>query len=135
MPAQITQQVTASTTNCSPTPLTTLRAQLTALTFHSLYLSEAERLRANRRIRNCQNPARFARWLRNLPAVLARHEAEQRAATLAHYATLLHKTRPSRPARPLAYPGDCLASARDQRAAARFAPAQTLRYAHLLLAH
>lgn len=120
--------------DCSPTLLATLRAQLTALTFHSPYLTAAEQLRANHHIHDCPDPARLARWLRNLPAMLARREAEQRSATLAHYAALLHETRPLRPTTPLPYPGDSAASARDQRAAAGFAPAQSLRYAHLLLA-
>ena len=113
--------------------LPVLRAQLTALTFHSPYLSPAEQLQANHHIHDCQDPVRLARWLRNLPAALARREAEQRAATLAHYAALLQGPQP-RPVTPLPYPGDCRASARDRRAAVRFRPARTLCYAHLLFA-
>jgi hypothetical protein len=55
--------------------LTLLRAQLTALTFPSPYLSEAERLLANHHIHECEDEERLLAWLRNVATEIARREA------------------------------------------------------------
>ena len=52
--------------------LAVLRAQLTALTFPSAYLSEAEKLLANHRIHECEDTEQLTRWLKNTTATLAR---------------------------------------------------------------
>jgi len=52
--------------------LAALRAQLTALTFPSAYLSEAEKLLANHRIHECEDAGQLTRWLKNTTATLAR---------------------------------------------------------------
>jgi hypothetical protein len=54
--------------------LTHLRAQLTALTFPSPYLSEAERLLANHHIHECEDEGRLQIWLRNVASELAQRE-------------------------------------------------------------
>jgi hypothetical protein len=54
--------------------LTGLRAQLTALTFGCALLSEAEQLRANHNIHECEDIGRLTRWLVN-----TRRELERRA--------------------------------------------------------
>jgi len=55
--------------------LSALRTQLTTLTFHSPYLSEAEKLLANHRIHDCEQVAQLLRWLHTVPAELAQREA------------------------------------------------------------
>lgn len=55
--------------------LSTLRTQLTTLTFHSPYLSDAEKLLANHRIYDCEQLAQLLRWLQTVPAELAWREA------------------------------------------------------------
>ena len=52
--------------------LAALRAHLTALTFPSPYLSEAEKLLANHRIHECEDARQLTRWLKNTTATLAR---------------------------------------------------------------
>lgn len=55
--------------------LTLLRVQLTALTFPSPYLSEAEKLLANHHIHECEDEERLQTWLRNVATELACREA------------------------------------------------------------
>lgn len=55
--------------------LITLRAQLTALTFPSPYLTEAEKLLANHHIHECEDRQRLRIWLQNVPLELAQREA------------------------------------------------------------
>jgi hypothetical protein len=55
--------------------LLALRTQLTTLTFHSPYLSDAEKLRANHRIHDCEQLAQLELWLQTVPAELAWREA------------------------------------------------------------
>jgi hypothetical protein len=55
--------------------LSTLRTQLTTLTFHSPYLSEAEKLLANHHIHNCGQVAQLLHWLHTVPTELAGREA------------------------------------------------------------
>jgi hypothetical protein len=55
--------------------LSTLRTQLTTLTFHSPYLSDAEKLLANHCIHDCEQVAKLLRWLHTVPAELAWREA------------------------------------------------------------
>ena len=52
--------------------LAVLRAQLTALTFPSAYLSEAEKMLANHRIHECEDAGQLTRWLKNTTAMPAR---------------------------------------------------------------
>jgi len=64
--------------NAAPTAfatLSTIRTHLTTLTFHSPYLSDAEKLRANHRIHDCEQLAQLALWLLTVPAELAWREA------------------------------------------------------------
>jgi hypothetical protein len=51
-----------------------LRAQLTALTFGCALLSEAEQLRANHNIYECEDVARLTRWLVNTRRERARRQ-------------------------------------------------------------
>jgi hypothetical protein len=55
--------------------IATLRTHLTTLTFHSPYLSDAEKLRANHRIHDCEQLAQLELWLQTIPAELAWREA------------------------------------------------------------
>lgn len=64
----------ASRTN-NQVSIATLRAQLTILTFHSPYLSDAEKLLANHRIHDCEQVAQLLRWLHTVHAELAWREA------------------------------------------------------------
>jgi hypothetical protein len=124
--------------------LPTLGAELTTFTFHSPYLSEAEKLRANHHIHECEDAQRLTHWLHTVRTELARRNiAAQTKRALAH--------------RPLPYPytrrqlqllrraakstGSTLAlhhvvdhpaPARDRRAAAQFQPLHTLTYTQLL---
>ena len=61
--------------------LAVLRAQLTALTFPSAYLSEAEKLLANHRIHECEDAGQLTRWLENTTATLARRHPAGPATT------------------------------------------------------
>lgn len=64
----------ASRTN-NQVSIAVLRTHLTTLTFHSLYLSDAEKLRANHRIHDCEQLAQLELWLQTVPAELAWREA------------------------------------------------------------
>ena len=73
MQNQLSGQAAAPTAAYS---LAVLRDQLTALTFPSAYLSEAEKLLANHHIHECKDTHQLTRWLTNTPLVLAqRREA------------------------------------------------------------
>jgi hypothetical protein len=64
--------------DAAPTTFATLfalRTHLTTLTFHSPYLSDAEKLRANHRIYDCEQLAQLELWLQTVPAELAWREA------------------------------------------------------------
>lgn len=64
--------------DAAPTAFATLfalRTHLTTLTFHSPYLSDAEKLRANHRIHDCEHLAQLELWLHTVPAELAWREA------------------------------------------------------------
>lgn len=117
-----------------PSPATALRARLTARSFRSPYLTAAEQFQANYHIYDCQNPARFTRWLRNLSAALTRCGAAQHAPSVAQHTASPLTSRLLQPVTRPAYPGNYVAPTRDRRAATHFEPAQTPRYAHLLLA-
>jgi hypothetical protein len=97
--------------------LPTLRAQLTALTFRSPHLSEAEQLRANHHIHECEDAERLTHWLQTVKAELARRSIAAQA-----------QGRPLPPP----YVLDHAAEPRDRRAATQFKPARTLTYAQLL---
>ena len=62
--------------------LAVLRAQLTALTFPSAYLSETEKLLANHHIHECENAEQLARWLSNTPAALAKRQQAHSTLTV-----------------------------------------------------
>jgi hypothetical protein len=64
----------ASRTN-NQVSIATLRTHLTTLTFHSPYLSDAEKLLANHHIHNCKQVAKLLLWLHTVPAELAWREA------------------------------------------------------------
>ena len=64
--------------DAAPTAFATLfalRTHLTTLTFHSPYLSDAEKLLANHHIYDCERLAQLLRWLQTVPAELAWREA------------------------------------------------------------
>jgi hypothetical protein len=64
----------ASRTN-NQVSIAALRTHLTTLTFHSPYLSDAEKLRANHRIHDCEQLAQLELWLQTVPIELAWREA------------------------------------------------------------
>lgn len=72
MQTRIIIQVTVSVMDCGSTPLAALRAQLTAHSFCSFYLTAAGQIQTNYPTHDCQNPARLTRWLRNPSAALTR---------------------------------------------------------------
>jgi hypothetical protein len=141
MQNQVLGQDTAPTASCL---LPTLRAQLTALTFHSPHLSEAEKLRANHQIHECEDAKRLTHWLRTVKAELARRNlAAQTKKALAQRPHPYLRTRRQpwllRRAAKLTvntlvfhYVVDRPASDRDRRAAAQFQPLHTLTSAQLL---
>jgi hypothetical protein len=64
--------------DAAPTAFATLfalRTHLTTLTFHSPYLSDTEKLRANHRIHECEQEAQLELWLQTIPVELAWREA------------------------------------------------------------
>lgn len=126
-----------------------LKAKLPALTFDSPSLSTAEQLRANHFAHECKNPDRLTRGHANVLTEIARREtvaAHQRSQN-ALRATLRH-LRPASfwshyPGKPqpalTGVPGASLPNCADRRvgtldrrAAARFQPADSLTFAHLL---
>lgn len=128
-------QAAAPTAACLPT----LRAQLTALTLHSPHLSEAEKLRANHHIHECEDVNRLTHWLQTVQAELARRNiTAQTKKALAKYASPTR--RHPQPAHHMPtvstlaahYVLDRLAAPRDRHATAQFQPARTLTYAQLL---
>jgi hypothetical protein len=137
MQNQVLGQDAAPTAACL---LPTLRAQLTALTFHSPHLSEAEKLRANHHIHECEDAKRLTNWLRTVKTELVRRNlAAQTKKALAQRPLpylrtwLLRRTpEPTVSTLALRYVVDRPALARDCRAVAQFQPARTLTYAQLL---
>jgi hypothetical protein len=138
------QQLALPASRISSQLLSTLRAQLTALTFHSPHLSEAEKLRANHHIHECEDAKRLTHWLRTVKAELARRNlAAQTKKALAQRPLPYLRTRrqpwllrrtpePAVSTLALCYIVDHPALARDRRTAAQFQPARTLTYAQLL---
>jgi hypothetical protein len=141
MQNQVLGQDAAPTASCL---LPTLRAQLTALTFHSPHLSEAEKLRANHHIHECEDAKRLTHWLHTVKAELARRNlAAQTKKALAQRPLPYLRTRrqpwllrrtpePTVSTLAFRYVVDRPALARDCRAVAQFQPARTLTYAQLL---
>ena len=136
MQNQSLRQAAAPTAAC---PLPTLRAQLTALTFHSPHLSEAEKLRANHHIHECEDAKRLTHWLQTVQAELARRNiVAQTKKTLAKYASpTRYHPRPPRHTPTVStlaayYVLDRTAAPHDRHAAAQFQPAHSLTYAQLL---
>ncbi|MGI4824386.1 MAG: hypothetical protein ACRYFV_24515 [Janthinobacterium lividum] len=141
MQNQVLGQDAAPTASCL---LPTLRAQLTALTFHSPHLSEAEKLRANHHIHECEDSKRLTHWLRTVKADLARRDlaAQTKKALAQRPLPYLRNWRQPQLLRRAAkltanmlafhYVVDRPALARDCRAVAQFQPARTLTYAQLL---
>lgn len=76
MQQRIIGEAAALTAASCPQLLATLRAQLTALTFGSPWLTAAEQLRANHHAHECQDAGRLGFWLVNTQAVIARRAAE-----------------------------------------------------------
>lgn len=121
---------------------------LTPLIGNSLF-SEAEQLRANHFVHECEDIARLTRWGTNVLAEIARRQAEaaRQRRYFATRATLRqlrsssfrgHCSRPRRPT-PSWVPGaffpdraDRWAGTFDRLAAARFQPADSLPFASLL---
>jgi hypothetical protein len=138
------QQLALPASRISSQFLPTLRAQLTALTFHSSHLSEAEKLRANHHIHECEDTKRLTHWLRTVKAELARRNlAAQTKKALAQRPLPYLRTRrqswllrrapePTVSKLALCYVVDRPALARDRRAAVQFQPGRTLTYAQLL---
>jgi hypothetical protein len=129
---------TAPTAAC---PLPTLRAKLTALTFHSPHLSEAEKLSANHHIHECEDGKRLTHWLHTVKAELARRNLAaqtkkalaQRPLRTRRQPWLLRRgPKPTVSKLALCYVIDRPALAPDRRAAAQFQPGRTLTYAQLL---
>ena len=117
---------------------------LTPLIGNSLF-SEAEQLRANHFVHECEDIARLTRWGTNVLAEIARRqvEAARQRRHLATCATLRPSFRGHRPRKlkpePTWVPGaffpDCAdrwAGTFDRLAVARFQPDHTLTYAQLL---
>jgi hypothetical protein len=141
MQNQILGQNAAPTAACF---LPTLRAQLTALTFHSSHLSEAEKLRANHHIHECEDVKRLTHWLRTVKAELARRNLAAQTKKVLAQAPLpylrnqrqpqlfRHAAKPTVSTLALRYFVDRPALAPDCRAAAQFQPARTLTYAQML---
>ena len=71
MQNQLSGQAAAPTAAYS---LAVLRDQLTALTFPSAYLSEAEKLLSNHHIHECEDTHQLTRWLTNTPTALAKRQ-------------------------------------------------------------
>ncbi len=65
-----------------PVPLPVTRAQLTALMFLSLYLSEAEQFLANHRIHESEDVGQLARWLANTQVALASRQLASLSLTI-----------------------------------------------------
>ena len=126
-----------------------LRQYVLATLFGNPLFSEAEQLRANHFVHECEDPARLTRWRANVLAELARrqvaaaHERGQRAlrATLCRLCPFgFRGNRPRQPqptpawvpGAPLPNGADYRAGSFDRRAAARFQPADSLTLTHLL---
>jgi hypothetical protein len=77
MATRVIWAAVASTAAAASFPqLAALRAQLTALTFGSPWLTATEQLRANHHAHECADASRLARWLVNTRASIARRVAE-----------------------------------------------------------
>jgi hypothetical protein len=138
MQNQVLGQDAAPTAACL---LPTLRAQLTALTFLTPHLSEAEKLRANHHIHECEDGKRLTHWLHTVKAELARRNlAAQTKKALAQGPLPSLRTRrqswllrrgpkPTVSKLALCYVIDRPALAPDRRAFAQFQPGRTLTYA------
>ena len=126
-----------------------LRQHVMAALLSNPLFSEAEQLRANHLVHECEDVPRLTRWHANVLAEIARREA---AAAHEHSQQVLRATlrrlrslsfRGHRPRQPKPTPtwapgtplpdrADRLAGPLDRRAAARFQPADSLTLTHLL---
>ncbi len=132
-----------------PTSLGELRQHVLLPLIGNPLFSEAEQLRANHFVHECEDIARLTRWGANVLAEIARRETEaaRQHRDLATRATLRqlrsasfrgHRSRPRRPT-PTWSPGaffpdraDRLAGTFDRLATARFQPAESLTFIALL---
>lgn len=127
-----------------------LRQHVLAALLGNPLFSEAEQLRANHFVHECEDIARLTRWHANVLAEIARREAvaaHQRSQDALR--AMLRHLRPAgfrgyRPRKPQPAPTwvpgaplpdqtDRRAGTFDRRAAARFQPTDSLTLAHLLL--
>jgi hypothetical protein len=146
MQQRIIGEAAASTAASCPHLLATLRAQLTALTFGSPWLTAAEQIRANHHAHECEDAGRLGRWLVNTPAVLARRAVEYQRQQVQAGLTRLREdlAQPSSncltqagsvglpPQLQVLNPLDCLAGVADGLAVASFGMGEGLSYAELL---
>jgi hypothetical protein len=146
MQQRIIEEAAALTTASCPHLLATLRAQLTALTFGSPWLTAAEQLRANHHAHECEDAGRLGCWLVNTQAVIARRVTEYQRqlvqAGLTRLRQVLAQPGPARLTRAGALglspqlgasPSlDCLAEAADRLNVASFRIGEGLTYAALL---
>jgi hypothetical protein len=138
------QQLALPASRINSQLLPTLRAELTALTFHSPHLSETEKLRANHHIHECEDAKRLTHWLRTVKAELARRNLTARIKKalvqrpLPYLRTwrqpwlLRRAPEPTVSTLALCYVVDRPAPACDCRAAAQFQSARTRTYAQPL---
>lgn len=138
--------VTAVAVAPTATSPSILKAKLPALTFDSPYLSAAEQLRANHSVHECEDAAYLIRWHANVLAELTCRQAtaaRQRnqdalrttlrsASFRDHFPGKRHPAPTWVPGSPLPDCADRRAGTFDRRAAARFQPADSLTFAHLL---
>jgi hypothetical protein len=132
-----------------PTSLGELRQHvLLPLLGHPLF-SEAELLRANHFVHECEDSARLTRWGANVLAEIARRQSEAArqhcylatGTTLRQLRSSCFRSQRARPRQstPIWVPGACFpdradrgAATFDRQAAARFQPADALTFATLL---
>ncbi|WP_223654415.1 hypothetical protein [Hymenobacter psoromatis] len=132
-----------------PSCLGELRQHVLAILLGNPLFSEAEHLRANHFVHECEDVPRLTRWHANVLAEIARrlaaaaHQRSQDAlrTTLCHMRSASfrgYRPRQPQPApawvpgAPLPDHADRRAGTFDRRAAARFQPADSLTLAHLL---
>ena len=124
-----------------------LRQHVLAALLGNPLFSEAEQLRANHFVHECEDVARLTRWPANVLAEIARREAaaahqrgQQALRATRLRARCFRSCRPRQPkSTPAWVPGtplpdraDRLAGPLDRRSAARFQPADSLTLTHLL---
>lgn len=140
---------TSTPTCVPPSCLGELRQHVLSPLIGNPLFSDAEQLRANHFVHECEDAARLTRWYANVLAEIARRQAaaahqrrqQARQTTLRQlhsYRYRGHRPRKTQPT-PTWVPGTALpnradrhAGTFDRRAAAHFHPAQSLTLAHLL---